>query len=444
MDFIKSLSKWRGRRVLVALSGGADSVALLLLMQGAGADVLAAHFEHGIRGADSLRDAAFCRALCDRLEVPYTEGSADVPAERRGGEGIESAARRLRYAFLEDARARLGAEKIALGHHMEDQAETVLMHLLRGAGGDGLRGMRAERGNLIRPLLHLRKADLLAYLAQRGEAHCFDATNAEPMTPRNRLRNEALPVLTSIYPAAVEAIARHAAIAGAEGDLLERMAEDWLQAHVDGARLRVESPPHAAILRRALRRWLGEAEMDFEAISSLERLCNLPRGTVQLPGGLRAERSGEWLYLLGDSEKRPKSQMLQIPGLTVLEGICEMRVEHSEPTPVCNNPLCQVLSERALRGAALRTRENGDRIRPFGMAGRKLLSDYMIDRKLDRPLRDALPILAVGKNVLWAVGLGISEDARAVEGEKAVRLTCRMLHGYFPYEGRSGGFSYAE
>ncbi|NLF28439.1 MAG: tRNA lysidine(34) synthetase TilS [Clostridiales bacterium] len=430
MDILERVRRFAGRRVLVALSGGADSVALLLLARDAGCDVSAAHFEHGIRGAESLEDAAFCRRLCLELGVPYFEGSADVPGRRAPGEGIETAARRLRYAFLEKARVEAGAEVIALAHHMDDQAETVLMHMLRGAGTDGASGMREQSGNLIRPLLFVRKAEILEYLQRRGQPYRTDRTNAEPTAPRNRLRLEAMPILEDIYPNAVGSIARYAAIASDEGALLDDLADKWTRDKTDESlyfrRLRVKELPHPAILRRALRRILP-FEADSETVFALEKLCASPRGAMALPGGLRAERAGEHLYLLHGEQNRPEPVPIAIPGITRLRSLCEISAELCEPVPSRGDPCCQVLSLDALSGAVLRTRRNGDRIRPLGMAGSKLLSDYMIDRKLDRPLRDSAPLVAVKENILWAVGLGISEDAKAVNGAKAVRLTCRAL-----------------
>ena len=430
MDILERVRRWAGRKVLVALSGGADSVALLHLMRDAGAEVSAAHFEHGIRGAESLEDAAFCRGLCAGLGVPYYEGSADVPGLRAPGEGIETAARRLRYAFLEKARVEAGAEFIALAHHMDDQAETVLMHMLRGAGTDGISGMREQSGTLIRPLLSVRKAEILKYLDGRGQPYRTDRTNAEPTTPRNRLRLEIMPKFEEIYPNAVEAIARYAAISADEGALLDGLANVWMSDKTDESlyfrRLCVAELPHPALLRRALRRFLP-FEAGSEAVFALEKLCNSACGAATLPGGWIAERAGKHLYLLFGEQNRPETVLLAIPGKSRLGSLCEVCAEFCDPVPVRGDPHCQVLSLGALEGAVLRTRRNGDRIRPLGMDGSKLLSDYMIDRKLDRPLRDYVPLVAVGGNVLWAVGLGISEDAKAVNDGKAVRLTARAL-----------------
>lgn len=170
--------------VLAAFSGGADSTALVLELarlsrQGELGAVYAAHYHHGIRGGEAERDLAFCRALCQRLGIPFLFERGDVPAAaREKGISVESAARELRYGFLRRAAARTGAEAVALGHHREDQAETVLMHLIRGSGLRGLGGMAPQSGLYVRPLLEAGKEDILAYLAERGESFCTDSTNA--------------------------------------------------------------------------------------------------------------------------------------------------------------------------------------------------------------------------------------------------------------------------
>ncbi|MFO1078979.1 MAG: tRNA lysidine(34) synthetase TilS [Planctomycetota bacterium] len=219
-----------GARIVAALSGGADSVAALLLLADlarAGRVVLAgaAHLDHQLR-TEAAADAAFCRALCGRLAVPYVEGVADV--RRRAlewGGSIEAAARRERYAFLESARLQLAADRIAVAHTADDQAETVLLRLLRGAGTRGLRGILPARGRIVRPVLGCRREELRAFLRARGQSWTEDASNADVSVPRNRIRHELLPLLAARYqPAVTRLLARTAEVADAEDALLEAMA----------------------------------------------------------------------------------------------------------------------------------------------------------------------------------------------------------------------------
>ena len=424
----------RGKRLLIALSGGADSVALAVLMAEARAEygltLYAAHVDHGIR-AQSAEDAAFCRALCRRLDIPFFCARLDVPAEaRRRREGLESAARRLRYAQLRRFKAEAGAELIALAHHMDDQAETVLMHLSRGAGGGGAAGMRPFSGDLWRPLLGCRKAELTDYLRRRGLTWREDATNAVADNPRNAMRLHVLPELEKIYPQCVPAIARFASTAGIEGDCLDELTGEYLArgGGVSGLCrwIELENPPHRAILRRAL---LGACPepLTWEQVNALEALCGQDRGRADVGSGVFAERTGHRLYFVQKQPARIEPAALSLNGVTVLPGLGRVTARPCAPAPIRDDPMRQVLNPAALAGAVLRTRRPGDRIRPLG-CGDRLLSDYLIDRKVDRPLRDAIPLVAVGARVHWVCGLGISREAALVPGCAAVELKFEQVN----------------
>jgi len=404
-----------GEHVLCAVSGGADSVALLLLLkeradQG-GIRLTAAHFDHRIRPA-SGDDARFVRSLCESIRVPLIEGAGDVPRlAAEAGMGLETAARQARRAFLERARVEAGADVIATAHHADDQAETVLMHLFRGSGLAGAAGIRPRSAHWARPLLGVAKADLVLYLQKRGQGWRTDETNAVPDTPRNRLRSAVLPAALEIYPGAVRALGRFAAVSAEESDFLDALADRFLAEHgarLDGGLYALEAvPAERALARRALRRL--EPEADFSLLSRLTDLYFAPSGCVHA-AGIRAERSGSRLYLI--DETQPPEAFLG-----------SLSAAPHENRPVYQNGFRQVLDAGAVKGAALRLRKAGDWIRPLGTSGSKSLSDYLIDRKVDRPLRDRLPLLARGSEVLWAVGVGISNRAALREGSEAVELT---------------------
>ena len=413
------LSFLAGRHVLLALSGGADSMALLCMLADArDAGLLrlsAAHFQHGIRGEDAREDERFCRRACLERGVAYYAGEGDVPAEAaRTGEGLETAARRMRYAFLEKTRRECGADVIALAHHADDQAETILMHLLRGAGASGMRGMDRLSGTLARPLLDMRKAEILAYLEERGVPWREDATNAEADNPRNILRLEAMPALEKAYPGAVEAVCRHGRIVREEDALLERMTDEFLakrrKIYPFGEYLALPGGEETAILRRAVRRMMGK-EATMEQVLRVSALAGQARGAVDASAFLRAEKCPGGLYVLRLPPPEKPEASLRLPGETALPGLGIFTADLRRSGPILDDPLRQALRPEALEGAVLRTRRPGDRIHPLGMEGSKSLSDYMIDRGLDRPLRDWLPLVAVGNEVLWAVGLGISRLA---------------------------------
>ncbi len=223
-----------GTRLLVALSGGSDSVSLLHLLRelaasGSHVVVGVAHFNHQLR-PEADRDEAFCRALADRLGLPCFVGSADI-RRRAAAEGLslEDAARRARYAFLEDTLGACGATRVATGHTRDDQAETFLLKLVRGAGLSGLGGVYPLKGRCIRPLLGTTRTELQAFLQERGESWVEDATNADITNPRNRMRHVVLPFLRdTLGPSVDEAIARAAAQAAEDGSWLDGEAAEHL------------------------------------------------------------------------------------------------------------------------------------------------------------------------------------------------------------------------
>ena len=420
----------RGRRLLVALSGGADSVALLAMLSRAreayGLTLFAAHLDHGIR-PESAEDAAFCRALCVRLDVPFLCRRIDVPAEAaRRHVGLETLARQLRYEWLRQCKAETRSDCIALAHHMDDQAETVLMHLARGAGPEGIGGMRELSGDLYRPLLSYRKAELIEYLRLNDLSWREDFTNLIDDNPRNVLRAHVIPGLEKSYPQFVRAAARYAYAAQIEGDCLADLTRDYLESHRFGddrlSWLALDDPPHRAVLRRAIRAACPE-ETDWDRLNALEALCHAPRGKIDVSKNWYAERAGRRLYFV---PKRPAAippAALCLNGETACPALCRIVATSCAPVPIRDDPWRQVLNAAALRGAVVRTREDGDRIRPLG-GGDKLLSDYFIDKKIDRPLRDLTPLVAVGSRVHWVCGLGISQEASVKPGDTAVRLEC--------------------
>ena len=296
-----------GQMVLVAVSGGADSVALLRALADASgrlrAHVVAAHFDHRLRGAASTADAAFVRDLCARLGLQLVEGRAMHPD---AGAGLEARARRQRYEFLEKAADDVGAARIATAHTLDDQAETVLMRWLRGGGGDGLQAIRYRRGRVIRPLLDCSRAEVIAYLARLGQDFRDDESNLDRRFLRNRVRHELLPFLAEFNPRAAAALARTATVLQDEGRYLDRRVTRRLREPgvVEAGALSIAALRRLpAVLRaRAIRRWLaaqglaGASHAHVQAILALARRAATSPGT-ELPGGFRVERVGGWLRI---------------------------------------------------------------------------------------------------------------------------------------------------
>ena len=421
----------RGEHLLIALSGGADSVALACLLARSREEcalrLTAAHLNHGLRGSDADADAALCRKLCAKLGIELIEGRADVPRiARDSAQGLEAAARKARYRFLREVRLRCGADRIALAHHLDDQAETVLMHLLRGAGPEGVCGMARVSGDLYRPLLEVRKSALVQYLEATGISWREDATNAVADNPRNALRLNVLPEIEKSYPSAAEAIARYARIARIESDCIGRQTDAFMEsrAHRGPYGWRIEAAnAEEAVLRRCIRRICG-SDLPAQRLDAAVSLWQLSRGRAELGGGWTAERTNGALYLLPATAQIPTEVPLNLRGDTVLPGVCRVRMEAGDFPIEADNPLVEVVDAEALEGAVLRTRRSGDRIRPMGASGSQLLSDRLIDRKIDRPLRDWIPLIAIDNRVLWAFGAGLAEEARITASTRArARIT---------------------
>ena len=416
-----------GREAVVcAFSGGPDSTALLLELvrsraEGRIGPLYAAHFEHGIRGAASRADLDFCRRLCLDLGVPLFSESADVPAYgARAGLSLETAARQLRYGFLRRLKMALGADVIALGHHRDDQAETVLLHLIRGSGMTGLAGMDFRSGDLIRPLLGTGKADILRYLAEREQPYRLDSTNAQTDASRNRLRAEGMASLTAINGQAAAHIAQCADRLRAEDRFLEDLARDALD-RAGGSRkaLGKLSP---VLQRRVALLLLRQVTADFtEAdVARLVSLFSLPSGrAVPLRGNLVARADGDRLSIAPAAAEGSFSAALPV-GQDVFTPWGTYRAEWVKEALIPCPPWEGYLDGDRLQGRlTLQQAAPGDRCTPLGMEGTKLLSDYYIDRKMGRDARRT-PILTDEAGAVFIPGGTVADRVKIQDGTRHI------------------------
>ncbi len=414
--------------VVCALSGGPDSVALLLELkrlhdEGGIGPLYAAHFEHGIRGEASREDMAFCRTLCLKLQVPLFVESEDVPAfARSAGLSLETAARQRRYGFLRRIRSALGADAIALGHHQDDQAETVLLHLIRGSGLKGLTGMAPRSADLVRPLLFVSREEILAYLAERGQPYRQDSTNALLDHSRNRLRHQGMGALVEINPRAAEHIARCADRLRAEDEYLDSLAR---QALLDarGSRKALSALPPVLRDRAAVLLIRGVTEDYTEAdVARLSTLFALPSGRqVPLRGGLVARADGDRL-ILGPPPKNACFQAGIAPGQTVETPFGRYRAAWAQKAGFpCPDTEAYLDGDRLQGALTLRQPRPGDRFTPLGMEGSKLLSDYFIDRKMSRDARQR-PVLLDEAGPVFIPGGTVAERVKISD------QTQRILH----------------
>ncbi len=444
-----------GARVLAAVSGGADSVALLLILHeldAGGHIVLAgvAHLNHLLRGPEADEDEAFCAAAAARLNVPFVSERIDVrQLAREQKRSVEDAARRARYAFLERAADRLGADAIAVAHTRDDQAETFLLRLIRGAGTRGLGGIRPRVGRIVRPLLDLDRVELRTYLEERAESYREDASNADVSIPRNRVRHELLPLLQSRFsPAITDVLAREVVLAQQDEDFLHHQAIELASRIVSreqgtsGESVRIDaaglgSAPLALSSRVAhdvLSQLAGSRPISFDHVQRLLALsAGEARRVVSVPGG-RAVRAGDVIMLRPGRAEKPHEAnrfafLLSIPG--EVQSVAHGWAIAAEPLPglppaaplAARGHEVAVAADALVGPLAVRSRRQGDRFRPLGAPGARKLQDFLVDRKVPRTDRDALPLVVDGRDrIVWVVGLAVAEGFRVRDRSQGVIL----------------------
>jgi tRNA(Ile)-lysidine synthase len=445
-DALERVAIPRGASVMVALSGGPDSVALmhamLAMRERFGYRLAAAHLNHGIRGAESDRDEAFVRDLCARLGL-------DLVVERAAGliagtSNLEERARDTRHRFLNSAADRIGAEFIALAHHADDQAETVVLRLLRGAGAAGLAAMH-ERGpgRIIRPMLAVTRAEARAYLAAIGADFVVDSSNNSGAILRNRIRTDLLPMLEREYAPGlagrlVELADEMRALddfvaAEAQRELASMPASDAL----DLARLSAMHPAlQAAVLREFLKRRVGSLRrVERVHIEALRRLCvdGPPNGTLNLPGHVRAIREYSTLRLSTIAPKQ-RSFMVRLNPVGVTEipeaGFAFDAVVVPSRDALPPRDKFDALFDAEVAGERLTARNfrRGDRINPIGMVGQRKLKDIYIDAKLPKSKRLSFPVVELDGAIAWLPGMVRGQVALVAESTRSVvRLRARAI-----------------
>lgn len=405
----------QGDSVVCAVSGGADSVAMLfafyLLKDKWRLSLSAAHFNHHLRGEESNRDEAFVRSLCDRLDIPLTVGEGNiVPGEK----GLEAAAREARYAFL-----RTLPGKIATAHTADDNAETVLMHLLRGTGLKGLGGITPVHGRIIRPMLTVTRQEVENFLEEYCLRHIEDSSNGTEDFLRNRIRHNVVPLLKAENPSFAIGTSRMA--------LRLRQDEEFLS-----SLLETDLPPvsalrklHPALRSRYLERFLkqsGIPEPEQSHLRVAEELVfsDKPSARANFPGGVRIARSYDTLIRLPE-EAPPEAVMISTDGMTELPewGIRITCTPASEA--ICHEACFTCRPEGKL---IVRSRQSGDKIRLSG--GSKDIKKLFIDRKIPADRRPFVPILADEQGVLAIAGIGANLN-RAGQGSPAILVTIEKL-----------------
>lgn len=403
-----------GDTVVCAVSGGADSMALLwgayLLRDALGIRLEAAHFNHHLRGAESDRDEVFVREFCDRFDIPLIIGGGAVTA---GKKGLEAAARDARYAFLQGIPG-----KIATAHTADDNAETVLMHLVRGTGLKGLGGIAPVNGKLIRPMLTVTRQQVVAFLEEYHIPHIEDSSNETDAFLRNRLRHHVMPLLTEENPRLAENLSAMALRLRQDEEALSQMAAFETLPDVETLK---KQPP--AVRNRILEQFLkknGAKEPEAQHIALAESLIysDKPSAKAHFPGGVTVCRNYDRLEVLPEGQI-PETVILPENG-TLEWGDYRITVTNAEEIINTN----AVFTVSAVGTVCIRGRRSGDEIRLSG--GTKSLKRLFIDRKIPMPQRLRIPVIADDRGVLAVYGIGVHLN-RAAKVLPAVKISIELL-----------------
>jgi tRNA(Ile)-lysidine synthase len=429
-----------GEVVLAAVSGGADSVALLHVLRAfapsLGLSLEAVHVDHGLR-PESAADAAFVRDLCHAWDVPLRVARVEVTrGDGAGWDGLEAAARRARYAAFRHAAAEAAATRVAIGHTADDQAETVLMRLLDGAGPRGLGGIAPVRGAYVRPLIETRRRAIEEYLRAHGIAWVEDATNRDPRFLRNRVRTEVLPFLADrLDPGIVARLADGAARARALVADLERAAGEALARlgtrEEDGivlpaAELGALPEELGAEVLRAAAAALGDTGPRRAAGErALRRALDPHRRRAALIGRLVCERSGRWVRVGPAPRADLAERRWPVPGTLALPEIgvqLEARRHGCEGLAWPGRDGRRVLfdADRLPAELTVRGRRPGDRFMPWGGPGERRLKTFLIDEGVPRWRRGRLPLVEAGGEIIWVAGLRRGRAAPVTDATRRI------------------------
>lgn len=442
----------RNDRILVAVSGGPDSVALLHVLSALSGkyslELGIAHLNHCLRGEESDGDEAFVKSLGRKMGIPvHTRKKNIEKARSKTGTCIEETGREIRYEFFSEIASLHGYNRIALGHNRNDNAEMVLMNLIRGSGPKGLAGIPQVRGNLIRPLCHRSRQEILDYLEKIGARFRIDSTNREDVYLRNRIRHSLIPELSSYNPNIIDTLCR-------VSDIL-RMEDDWIEGIVSESmkELVIETSKdhvvistsgiralHRAAARRVIRRAIEMIKSDLRRISfkhidsAIKLLEATGTAVIDLPGRIRILKSGELLSILREKKSLRSNKMsgkklkasfdilINMPDILS----CGVWIDETKtwlffsklpasmlpPVFEKNSKTAWMDWEKISFPLRLRNARPGDRFKPFGMNGTRKLSDFFCDAKIPHETRKIIPVIESLDHIIWIAGMRIDERVK--------------------------------
>jgi len=436
------------KRLLVAVSGGQDSAALLCMLVSLQEELditlHVAHLDHRLRGVESENDARYVSQLASQLGVPVTVEQCDVLAyQTKQRISLEEAARELRYNFLARVAGSIGADLVAVGHTKDDNIETILMHLIRGTGIQGLQGLQPVSrwqysGNeirIIRPLLTVSRQETAEYCHKKHIIPRVDTSNLSLSHFRNRIRQQLVPLLEEYNPQISEALLRTARIAGDELHYLEeetaRLWSSTVQKQADtviiskGKFLGLPSALQRQLLRTAIEGLLGSLkDIETRHIEEIMAILTRPAGKqLCLPGGLVFVVEYE-RYLLGPDPAAlspfpvlGKEFVLNIPGRTLFPGWCVVAsvIEREQMEDKGGNFTAYLDRDKVGTELTVRCRQPGDRFQPAGMSQQKKVGEFMIDAKIPRTWRQRIPIVCSPRHILWVVGWRVDDRTKVTE-----------------------------
>jgi tRNA(Ile)-lysidine synthase len=440
-----------GDKIIVALSAGPDSICLLDLLNKLSPEmnikIVVAHFDHGLRENEDERETQLSKDIAQSMNLPFETEKA--PGLLKNHSSLEEKAREARYAFLEKVHDQHGAQKIAMGHTLNDQAETVLMRLLRGSGSTGLAGIPPVRdGRIIRPLIDCNRDEIMHYINSRSLPYAIDSSNSNKRHLRNRIRHELIPMMLEYQPRLLDRLGTISNIFREEDTLLETMALDWIDAEkakdsqgdiiVSASSLRrLPDPLKTRVIRDLLKSVKGDVyPMEYDHIISVSGLLDNehPQCSIDLPNGIIASKVYDTLCfrLKSYEDAAEYNYLLEGPGTYYIDAVRQTlmldEVDGSNKNLMNASRFTALLDANRLSyPLTVRNFRHGDRFVPMGMTGHKKVKDFFIDLKVPSKERAMTPIITINDEIVWICGYRIDERFKVTsQTKKMLKITIKQ------------------
>jgi tRNA(Ile)-lysidine synthase len=430
-------------KILIGLSGGPDSVCLLHILKEIQdymkLDLIAIYIDHGLRPDETPHEIEFSRELCDKLQVTFLLKSIDVKNYSETQKiNKQEAARNLRYWMLEETAFTTKADRIALAHTADDQAETVFMRIMRGSGPTGLGGIPPKRGNIIRPLIETSRDEIESFLDDNNITFLIDSSNIRKDYLRNKIRLSLFPLLKEINPDIVKTLSKTSDIFRDEeryfGTIVTKTLMKMISRKTE-SRIELFLTPFeimdTVIMRRVLRRALDETKslrgmglLHIEDIMKLIRNGN-PGDRIYLPKGIRVIKEYSTLIITAEAPQKLGVYRLDVPGEVVLKeskAVIKTFLEEGNDTFVDGKTMIVLDAEKTGTSLAIRPRMRGDFFYPIGFGKKKKIQDFFVDQKIPRDERDRVPLVLSGDDIIWVVGYRGDERFKVTENTKSIVL----------------------